>query len=130
LRRALLDTSVFVARELGRTIRDPDPEPEEVAVSVITLGELERGVLLARDEGIRALRMETLISAREEAVGLTVDQRVASAYARLTSERRRAGASARGNDVWIAATALAHRVPLITQDADFQQYRDLEVVLV
>jgi len=130
VRRALLDTSVFIAREQGRRIEDPDPEPDEVAVSVVTLAELEQGVLLAPDDGSRAIRLETLVAAREEAIGLDVDQEVASTYARLAAEAARAGSSPRINDAWIAATALAHGVPLVTQDADFERFQGLQVIQV
>lgn len=62
--RALLDTSVFVALEQRRTLeRTP---PDEVAVSVVTLAELEVGVLVA-DDDVRAIRMDTLIAVRERA---------------------------------------------------------------
>ena len=46
--RALLDTSVFVAEEQGRPLARA--LPEEVAVSVVTLAELETGVLMAKDD--------------------------------------------------------------------------------
>jgi predicted nucleic acid-binding protein len=37
------------------------------------------------------------------------------------------------NDLWIAATALAHRLPLVTQDSDFSalaQVPELEIIHV
>ena len=34
------------------------------------------------------------------------------------------------NDSWIAATALAHDVPVITQDADYVAVAGLEVIRV
>lgn len=128
--RALLDTSMFIAREQGRLVGDPEPEPDEVAVSVVTLAELEQGVLMASDETSRAARLETLVAAREEAVGIGVDQEIASAYARLAAEARRGGRRPRINATWIAATALAHAVPLVTQDADFEHFRGVDVILV
>jgi len=54
--RGLLDTSVFVASESGRPI-DGDLLPEQGAVSVVTLAELQAGVLAARSTEIRAQRM-------------------------------------------------------------------------
>lgn len=128
--RALLDTSVFIARERGRPVSDPEPEPDEVAVSVVTLADLEQGVLMASDETSRATRLRTLVAAREEAVGIGVDQEIASAYARLAAEARRSGWQPRVNDTWIAATALAHAVPLVTQDADFERFEGVDVILV
>jgi predicted nucleic acid-binding protein len=47
----LLDTSVFIARESGRVLGQL---PDRVAVSVVTVGELELGVLAAADDDVRA----------------------------------------------------------------------------
>jgi predicted nucleic acid-binding protein len=43
----LLDTSIFIARESGRGL---GPLPSRVAVSVVTIGELQLGVLSAGDD--------------------------------------------------------------------------------
>ena len=40
----LLDTSIFIARENGRALGEL---PDRVAVSVVTIGELQLGVLIA-----------------------------------------------------------------------------------
>lgn len=126
--RALLDTSVFVALEQGRPLRRA--LPDAVAVSVVTLAELEIGVLVAKDEDIRAARMQTLLAVRERAAGLPADQPVASAYARLAAATLRAGRKPRIQDTWIAATALAHAAEVWTQDEDFTEFADVEVVRV
>ncbi len=44
--QGLADTSVFIARESGRSL-DADALPDELAVSIITIGELRAGVLVA-----------------------------------------------------------------------------------
>ncbi len=126
--RALLDTSVFVAEEQGRPLAQP--LPDEVAVSVVTLAELETGVLVTTDESVRAARMQTLLAVRERAAGLPVDQRVASAYARLASAALRQGRKPRVQDTWIAATALVHEAEVWTQDDDFTEFADVDVVQV
>lgn len=53
----LLDTSIFIARETGRAL---GPLPEHVAVAVVTIGELQLGVLNAGDPSSRARRGDTL----------------------------------------------------------------------
>lgn len=125
--RALLDTSVFVARESGRPL---GALPDEAAISVITLAELEIGVHSARDDATRAARLATLSHARETAAALPVDTEVASAFARIVAEVRRSGGRAKIQDTWIAATALAHGVPVCTQDADFDDLPGVEVFRV
>lgn len=126
--RALLDTSVFVAEEQGRPLARP--LPQEVAVSVVTLAELETGVLVAKDDDARATRMQTLVSVRERAAGIPADQRVASAYARLASAALRSGKKPRVQDTWIAATAVVHGAEVWTQDDDFTEFATVDVVRV
>ncbi|MGH2922743.1 MAG: PIN domain-containing protein [Solirubrobacterales bacterium] len=125
--RVLLDTSAMISEPGGLSLPQ---EPLEAAVSVVTLGELESGVLMASDEATRARRLETLISARERAEGFDVDQRIAGAYARLVAQARRSGRRLRANDTWIAATALVHEVPVVTRDQDFEQFEGVELIRV
>ena len=54
----LLDTSVFIAAESGRAL-DLDRLPDESLVCVVTLAELEAGVLAAPTTEIRARRLRT-----------------------------------------------------------------------
>ena len=128
LSRGLADTSVFIAQEIGRPILE-NALPDELAVSVITIGELRAGVLAATDTLTRDLRLSTL----EAALSLRpmpIDERVASAWARLRIVLRDQGLRMPVNDSWIAATAMALDVPVVTQDHDFPAVDDLEVVRV
>lgn len=99
-------------------------------MSVVTLAELEVGVLVAGDGDVRATRMQTLLGVRERAAGLPADQPVASAYARLAAAALRAGRRPRVHDTWIAATAAAHGAAVWTQDDDFTEFDQVEVVRV
>ncbi len=81
-------------------------------MSVITVGELETGVLLAEDPPTRALRLRRVTAVLSEAPALPVDRAVAARYAELRSATERRPP----NDLWIAATALAHDLTLITGD--------------
>lgn len=125
---ALLDTSVFVAVERERPLARE--LPAHVAVSVVTLAELELGVLAARDSDVRARRLATLTRVRELTSGLPADERVASAYARLAAGELAAGRKPRVHDTWIAATALVHGAAIWTQDDDFSNFSAVEVVRV
>ena len=125
---AVLDTSVFIASEHGRPL--DRPLPEQVGVSVVTLAELELGVLMARDPDTRSRRLATLTRVREQTAGLPADDRVASAYARLAAGELAAGRKPRVHDTWIAATALVHGAQVWTQDADFTSFAAVDVVRV
>ncbi len=115
--RGLLDTSVFVAFESGRSI-DVDALPDESAISVVTLAELEAGVLAASTTESRSIRMGTLRRVNEiELIG--VDESVARMWALMRVTLGRGGRKIKGNDLWIAATAASRGMPVVTQDSDF-----------
>lgn len=113
----LLDTSVFIAKETGRPIAQL---PQRVAVSVITIGELQLGVLAATDSERRARRGDTLALART-ADPVPVSEAVMVAWARLVADCRGAGVqrTVKLTDALIAATAIEHGLPVVTQDDDF-----------
>lgn len=127
--RGLLDTSVFIAREQGRGLL-ADRLPEEVAVSVVTLAELELGVQMADSEAVRAERVATFGSARATYAALPIDESVASAFAELVATARRDGRRPKVQDTWIAATARVHDVAVYTQDDDFDGLSGVAVVKV
>ena len=126
--RGLADTSIFIASETGRTL-DPDALPDEIAVSIVTVGELRAGVLAAADVETRDRRLGTLLRALE-LQPLPVDEAVAEAWARLRIALRDHGLRMPVNDSWIAATAVALGVPVVTQDSDYVAVPGLDVVHV
>jgi predicted nucleic acid-binding protein len=126
--RGLLDTSVFIADEQGRELAAAHL-PDEAAISVVTLAELELGVQLASSEAVRGRRLRTLRATQATYVALPIDESVASAFAELVVIARRAGRRPKVQDAWIAATARAHRVAVYSQDADFDDLA-VDVVLV
>jgi predicted nucleic acid-binding protein len=126
--RGLADTSVFIARESGRPL-DVARMPDDVAVSVVTIGELRAGVLVAADTATRDRRLSTLTRALV-LDPVPIDAAVADAWARLRLLLRDAGLRMPVNDSWIAATALALGVPVVTQDADYVELDGLPVVRV
>jgi len=128
--RAVLDTSVFIAREQERPLA---PLPDEVGVSVVTLSELRHGVLAAGHHTQRARRLSTLEAARQIGKALAIDEAVGDELARLRVELKAIGRAMKVMDAWIAATAMAHGAAVCTQDTDFDAAAEaglLEVVLV
>lgn len=122
---ALLDTSVFIARETGRPMDATRVSAEtDVAVSVVTIAELQLGVLAAIGVETRAVRLATIDSLADAKV-LPIDEDVAAAWARLRVKVAEAGRKVNVNDLWIAATAVAQRLPVVTQDGDFDALEGL-----
>ena len=115
--RGLLDTSVLIASETGRLL-DTNALPDEVFISVVTIAELQAGVLAAADTATRARRLATLDSvAGLEA--LPIDVVAAGHWATLRVRLAEEGRRIRVNDLWIAAVAAANDLPIVTQDADY-----------
>ena len=126
--RGLADTSVFIARESGRAL-DEAALPDALAISVITIAELRAGVLVASDSAVRDRRLSTLTAALAfDAV--PVDQKVAESWAGLRVLLRDSGQRMPVNDSWIAATAMALGVPVVTQDTDYVEITGLDVITV
>lgn len=115
--RGLLDTSVLIAIESGRPLHT-EAMPETTAISVVTKAELRVGIFVAEDVETRDRRLATFELANR-IVALPVDEAVSRAWAQMHAYVRASGRKVRINDMWIAATAAAHEIPVLTQDADF-----------
>ena len=126
--RAIADTSIFIGRESGRALRT-DELPDELTVSVITIGELSAGVLAATDVDTRAARLATLNEA-QVLDPVPIDGRVAATWAQLRVSLRDRGCSMPVNDSWIAATAIALGVAVVSQDDDYAEVPGLELIRV
>jgi predicted nucleic acid-binding protein len=125
---AVADTSLFIAIEVARPI-DEHRLPDEFVVSVVTEGELRVGVLAAADVTTRDRRLSTLTSVlRLQPV--PIDGAVVEAWARLRIALRDVGRRMPVNDSWIAATAIALGMPVVTQDDDYDGAPGLEVIKV
>ncbi|BBH16714.1 ribonuclease VapC [Nocardioides baekrokdamisoli] len=126
--RGLLDTSIFVATESGRSL-DRGALPEHAFVSVVTVAELQAGVLAARDVATRARRLATADRAAL-LTPLPIDGAAATAWATMRAALYEAGRRVNVNDLWIAAVARANDMPVVTQDAGFDALADLGMVEV
>lgn len=113
--RGLLDTSVLI--DLVEV--PPDALPEESAISVATLAELHTGVLLAPTPDARLARARFVQQVEALYRALPIDADAARTYAHLAFAVRKGGRSPRRRvmDLWIAATAISHRLPLYTRSA-------------
>jgi len=127
-RRAVADTSVMVGVETGR-IKVVEFADYSWAVSAVTLGELRLGVLQATSPEIASVRLSTYELARRFDP-LPIDERVSDAWAVLVASLRVKDRKMPINDSWIAATAIANGVPVVTQDADYDDVPKLTVIKI
>ena len=107
----LLDTSILIGPALA-----PGSLPPTAAISVVSLGELHAGVLLARDDQTRGGRVRRLEATRAAFAALDVDEAVAERYGEILAVARSEGRAAKATDVLIIATAAVHGRDLHTRD--------------
>jgi len=121
---ALLDTNVVVAH----LRRDPDLTARLAEVTIylpwVVLGELHYGAQRAqrREEAVTQVRDFLRI-----AVLLLPDENTAEHYGQLKAELVQAGTLIPDNDLWIAATAVAHDLTLVTRDQHFSRIPGLKL---
>ena len=128
--RGILDTSTVIAL---RNITDPSVLPAEPLITAVTLAELSAGPLVARDERERAARQAHLQEAEADFDPLPFDRASARAFGQVAASLRASGrkTAARAYDALIAATALAHQLPVYTcNPGDFDEIDGLQIVPV
>jgi predicted nucleic acid-binding protein len=113
----ILDTNALSALADG----DADLEPAlqqatEVAVSVIVLGEYQYGIRQSRN---RKRYEHWLAELTASCRVLAVDAGTAERYAEVREELKRSGHPIPANDLWIAALARQHGLPLVSRDRHF-----------
>ncbi|MSS83307.1 type II toxin-antitoxin system VapC family toxin [Actinomycetaceae bacterium WB03_NA08] len=126
----MLDTSTVIL--LGR-VADPDLLPDNCLVSAITLAELSVGPLVALSDGERVARQLHLQQAESDFSPVPFDDQCARAFGRVAASLRRSGRKpvARAYDALIAATAIAHAIPLFTcNPGDFEGIEGLDLRVV
>ena len=97
----------------------------EIAVPVIVLGEFRYGIRQSRHRTrYERWLAEVIASCRV----LVVDEGTAGLYAEVRDELKRSGRPIPGNDLWIAALARQHALPVISRDQHFDSVPGLKRV--
>ena len=123
--KVVLDTSVVVA-VLRRVpgLKERLRAAEELLVPLVALGELEYGANLATPPERQREAMRTFM---QSATLLLPTARTAAEYGRIKVALKAAGTPIPENDLWIAAVALEHGLPLATRDVHFARVPGLNV---
>jgi predicted nucleic acid-binding protein len=112
----LLDTSVVVdLNEISK-----GQLPHSSCISALTLAELSAGLAIAKEPNVRLVRQFHLQLVEASLELLPFDSQCARMYAHVVAAVQSSGRKARGAravDLMIAATAMAHRLPLYTRNA-------------
>jgi tRNA(fMet)-specific endonuclease VapC len=105
--------------EVGTVLR----RQARAAIPVIVLGEFRYGIAESRHRAAYEAWLEAQLPRFEV---LTVSEETAIVYAALRVAVRRLGRPIPANDVWIAALALQHRLPVLSRDQHFDLVPDIE----
>lgn len=94
-----------------------------IELPVIVLGEYRFGIALSRRRGDYEKWLNELIASTRI---LPVDAATPDHYAQIRAELKKAGRPIPSNDLWIAALARQHRLPLMSQDGHFDAVQHLQ----
>ena len=119
--RCLLDTSAYIAFKKKHTaVLEILSQADTIFVNPIVLGELRAGFL----QGSKTERNERELGAFLESprvIVLPIDEETADRYAVIHTALKKVGTPISTNDLWIAAGAMQHGLPILTADTDFQK---------
>lgn len=120
----ILDTNAVsaLAMEDAGIIKVLAPS-ERHHLPVIVIGEYDFGLAGLRRGRELQKWLELLVS---ENIVLSVELETATHYASLRTELKRAGTPIPANDLWIAALAREHGLPIVSRDTHFDRVRGIE----
>ena len=95
---------------------------EHVALSVIVLGEYRFGVLYSRHH-MEYERRLALVEADLPVIG--IDSETARHYVAIRKELKEAGTPIPWHDLWIAAQARQHELPVLSRDTHFDHVQGI-----
>lgn len=90
----------------------------KIRLPVIVLGEYRCGLQRSRYRKVIEPALEALVRTTEV---LAVDVETVPPYVQLCDALKRAGTPIPMNDLWIAALALQHNLPVVTRDLHFDR---------
>ncbi|MCX6910935.1 MAG: type II toxin-antitoxin system VapC family toxin [Verrucomicrobia bacterium] len=123
---ALLDTNIIVACFRGdKGVASEISRCEELYLPLVVLAELLCGVQRSRDPERGRQQLGEFASLCHL---LAPDAETAEVYAQIDTSLRQAGTPLPVHDVWVAALALQHGLPLATRDIHFRQIPQLKLV--
>ena len=121
-----LDTNALSDFAAGREALGQALSPfRSLALPVTVLGEYRYGLHGSKRQ---ARLNEWLLELLPEVRILEITERTTAVYARVRHQLRAAGTPIPENDVWIAAAAIEHSLPLASRDRHLKFVRGLEVL--
>jgi tRNA(fMet)-specific endonuclease VapC len=121
MKRFLLDTSAYSGLLRGHAgIKALVQKADEIILTPIVLGELHAGFLAGQQRRKNERELDEVLASPRVSV-VTIDEETSTHYAAIVHWLRTAGKPIPTNDIWIAASAMQHGLPVVTTDRHFAQ---------
>lgn len=128
MRRALIDTNIYSLAMRGEpSVLDHLQQLDEIGFTVMSLGELLVGFRGGNREAENRSELGRFLDSPRVRV-LPIDEETADFYAAIVLGLKRVGTPIPTNDIWIAALAQRHGLPVYTKDAHFASVPGLVLV--
>ena len=128
MRRALIDTNIYsLAMRGDANVTDRLQQFDEIGFSVVSLGELLVGFRGGSREAQNRSELTRFLDSQRVRL-LQTDPETAEFYAVIVQALKRAGTPIPTNDIWIAATAQRHGLPIMTRDVHFSRVPGMALV--
>lgn len=125
MNRILIDTNIYSGAMRGDAeIIEVLRQVELIGVSVISVGELLSGFKGGKRESENRQELGTFLDSPRVTL-FSVDEYTAGHYCAILDQLRRHGTPIPTNDIWIAAVAFQHGLPLFTRDRHFSKIEGL-----
>lgn len=121
----IADTSAVIRLLRGDPVVTETLRDKQFAITFVTLAELCVGAHLADRPAAAFQAIRQQLSNR---LVIGVSQATSQFYAQIFVELKRAGQMIPINDIWIAASARQHKLPLIARDKHFLRVQGLRVI--
>ena len=120
MRRLLIDTNIYSHAQRGdEDVIDALQRMDEIGMSSISIGELFAGFRRGRRDAENRQELAQFLDAPRVSL-YAVDENTGGFYAEVLHALRQAGTPIPTNDIWIAAAAFQHGLPLYTMDQHFR----------
>ncbi|WP_316845128.1 type II toxin-antitoxin system VapC family toxin [Pedobacter psychrodurus] len=123
--KVLLDTNIISALFKGDISVANHIDKSEVYLTSIIIGELCYGAEYSTKVQQNITNIKQLISAYEV---LAIDNETALIYGKIKADLRRKGTPIPENDIWIASSAIQHKLKLSTRDKHFLEIAGLKTL--
>ena len=124
----IIDTNAYTATVRGdENARSVLRRARKVHVTFITLAELRAGFACGKKGAVNEKILQQMLAAKSVSQ-LYADATTTLYYARIFADLRQRGTPIPTNDLWIAALAMQHGLPLFTLDQHFRHVQSIAQV--